>query len=109
MKGLGKYIKKYGKHFTEQLAMSVTNGKWSPSEIMEKAQSMVYYNVTGSTVGDIVFLANYARDTGKSFCKTRHNCVRFALCIVGEYALHDGVMFNKWVGDTKDFDLTPYI
>ena len=109
MKGLRKYIKKHGKHFTEQLAMSVTSGKWSPSEIMEKAQSMVYYNVTGSTVGDIVFLTNYAKDTGKSFYKTRHNCVRFALCIVGEYALHDGVMFNKWVGDTKDFDLTPYI
>ena len=109
MKGLRKYIKKHGKHFTEQLAMSVTKGKWSPSQVMEKAQSMVYYNVTGSTVGDIVFLTNYAKDTGKPFYKTKHNCVKFALCIVGKYTLHDGVMFNKWVGDTRDFDLTPYI
>lgn len=109
MKGLRQYIKKHGKHFTEELAMSVTNGKWDSSEVMEKARSMVYYNVTGSTVGDIVFLTNYAKDTGKSFYKTKHNCVKFALYIVGEYALHDGVMFNKWVGDTRNFDLTPYI
>ena len=109
MKGLRKYIKKHGKHFTEKLAMAVTNGWWDSSQIMEKAQSMVYYNVTGSTVGDIVFLANFVKDTGKPFYKTKHNCVRFALCIVEEYALHDGVMFTKWVGDTKDFDFTPYI
>ena len=109
MKGLEEYVDRHGMHFTEELASEVTNGRWNPSQIMEKAQSMVYYNVTGSTVGDIVFLANYAKDTGKPFYKTRHNCVRFALCVVGEYALHDGVMFTKWVGDAKDFDLTPYI
>ena len=109
MKGLRRYINKHGRHFTEELALSVTGGKWDSSEVMEKAQSMVYYNVTGSTVGDIVFLANYAKDTRKPFYKTKHNCVRFALCIVGEYALHNGVMFTKWVGDTKDVDLTPYI
>ena len=109
MKGLRKYIKKYGRHFTEELAMSVTNGRWDSSQIMEKAQSMVYYNVTGSTIGDIVFLANFAKDTNKSFYRTKHSCVKFALCIVGEYALRDGAMFKKWVGDTKDFDFTPYI
>jgi hypothetical protein len=109
VKGLKRYIKKHGRHFTEELALSVTNGRWRSSEVMEKAQSMVYYNVTGSTVGDMVFLANYAKDTGKPFYRTIHNCVRFALCIVGEYALRNGAMFSKWVGDTKEFDLTPYI
>lgn len=89
--------------------MNVTKGRWNPSEIMEKAESMVYYNVTGSTVGDIVFLTNYVKDTGKSFYKTKYNCVRFALCIVGEYALRDGAMFKKWVGENKDFDFTHYI
>jgi hypothetical protein len=49
--------------------MSVTSGKWSLSEVLEKAQSMVYYNVTGSTIGDIVFLTNYAKDTGKPLLK----------------------------------------
>ena len=109
MKGLRQYIRKHGRHFTEELAMTVTNGRWDSSEIMKKAESMVYYNVTGSTVGDIVFLANYAKDTGKSFYKTKRDCIMFALCIVGEYALRDGAMFNKWIGDTKDFDFTPYI
>lgn len=100
---------KHGRHFTEQLAMTATKGSWSPSEIMEKAETMVYYNVTGSTVGDIVFLTNYAKDTGKSFYRTKHNCVKFALCIVGEYALRDGVMFKKWIGENRGFDLTDYI
>ena len=109
MKGLRQYIRKHGRHFTEELAMTVTKGKWNSSEIMEKAESMVYYNVTGSTVGDIVFLTNYAKNTGKSFYRTKHNCVRFALCIVGEYTLRNGAMFKKWVWDTKHFDLTPYI
>ena len=109
MKGLRQYIRKHGRHFTEELAMTVTKGKWNSSEIMEKAESMVYYNVTGSTVGDIVFLTNYAKDTGKSFYKTKHNCVRFALCVVGEYAFKDGAMFKKWIDGTKDFDFTPFI
>ena len=109
MKGLRKYIKRHGKHFTEELAMTVTKGRWNSSEIMKKAEDIVYYNVTGSTVGDIVFLANYAKDTGKSFYRTKHDCVKFALCTVGEYAFRDGCIFNKWVGDTKHFDFTPYI
>ena len=98
MKGLRQYIRKHGRHFTEELAMTITRGRWNPSEIMEKAESMVYYNVTGSTVGDIVFLANYAKGTNKPLYRTMHNCVRFALCIVGEYSLRKGVMFNKWGG-----------
>ena len=109
MKGLRQYIRKHGRHFTVELALTATKGKWNSSEVMEKAETMVYYNVTDSTVGDIVFLTNFAKDTGKSFYKTKHNCVRFALCIVGEYALRNGAMFKKWVGDTKDFDFTPYI
>ena len=109
MKGLRQYIRKHGRHFTEELAITITKGRWGSSEIMKKAESMVYYNVTGSTIGDIVFLANYAKDTDNSLYRTKHNCVKFALCIVGEYALRDGAMFSKWVGDTKEFDLTPYI
>lgn len=109
MKGLKQYIRKHGKHFTEELAMNATGGRWSREDIMDKVESQVYYNVTGSTVGDIIFLVNFAKDSGRSFLRTKHQCVKFALCIVGEYAMHDGVMFSKWVGDTKDFDLTQYI
>lgn len=109
MKGLRQYIRKHGKHFTEKLAMSATKGNWSKEDIMDKVEAQVYYNVTGSTVGDIVFLVNFAKDSGKASLKTKHQCIRFALYVVGEYAMHDGVMFSKWVGDTKDFDLTDYI
>lgn len=109
MKGLRQYIRKHGRHFTEELAMSATKGRWTTEEIMPKVESLVYYNVTGSTVGDIVFLVNFAKDSGKSFLKTKRQCIKFALCIVGEYAMHDGVMFNKWVGDTSRFDLTEYV
>jgi hypothetical protein len=108
MKGLRQYVRKHGNHFTEELAMTVTRGRWTSSEIMEKAESMVYYNVTGSTVGDIVFLTNYAKNTGESFYRTKHSCVKFALNIIEEYALRE-TMFIKWVGDNKDFDLTEYI
>lgn len=109
MKGLRQYIKKHGRHFTEELAITITKGRWSSSEIMKKAESMVYYNVTGSTIGDIVFMTNYAKDTGKPFYKTKHNCIRFALDIAGDYALRDGAMFKKWIGNTRNFDLTPYV
>ena len=109
MKGLKKYIKKHGRHFTEELAMGATGGRWNRKDIIDEVESHVYYNVTGSTVGDIIFLVNFAKDSGRPFLRTKHQCVKFALCIVGEYAMHDGVMFSKWVGDTKDFDLTQYI
>ena len=109
MKGIKQYIKKHGRHFTEELAMSATKGRWNTEEIMPKVETYVYYNVTGSTIGDIVYLVNFAKDSGRSFLKTKHQCIKFALCIVGEYALREGAMFKKWVGDTRQFDLTEYI
>ena len=57
----------------------------------------------------IILLQSYKRMEEKPFYRTKHNCVNFALCVVGEYALRDGAMFRKWVGDTKEFNLTPYI
>lgn len=109
MKGLKQYIKKHGRHFTEELAVNTTKGRWGKEDIINKAEAQVYYNVTDSTIGDMVFLVNFAKDSGRPFLRTKHQCIKFALCIIGEYAMRDGVMFNKWVVDTKDFDLTPYI
>jgi len=109
MKGLRQYIRKHGKHFTEELAMTVTKGKWNSSEIMEKAESMVYYNVTGSTIGDIVFLTNYAGNEGTSFHRTKHNCIRHALHIIEDYTFREGAIFSMWIKETNDFDFTPYI
>lgn len=109
MKGLKQYIRKHGKHFTEKLAMSATKGKWNTEEIVSKVETYVYYNITESTVGDIVFLVNFAKDSGRDFLKTKHQCIKFALCIVGEYAMHGGVIFSKWAMDKKDFDLTEFV
>ena len=109
MKGLRKYIKKHGKHFTEELAISITSGRISPFEVMEMAQNIVYYNVTGSTDGDIVFLANHAKDCGNSSCRSKYRCVKAALGIVGEYSFSGGATFDSWLVNNKDFDFTPYI
>ena len=109
MKGLKQYIRKHGRHFTEELAIDATGGRWGKEDILDKVETYVYYNVTESTVGDILFLVNFAKDSGKPCLKTKHQCIKFALYIVGEYAMHDGVMFDKWADHATDFDLTHYI
>ena len=58
MKGLRQYIKKHGKHFTEELAYKTAGKRWSSTQIEKATQREVYYNVTASTLGDIVYLAN---------------------------------------------------
>lgn len=57
MKGLKRYIRKHGKHFTEELALAVAD-KWSVEQVMNSAQKKVYYNITSATDGDIAYLAN---------------------------------------------------
>lgn len=109
MKGLRQYIRKHGWHFTEELAMDVTNGRWDSSEVMGKVEGMVYYNVTDSTVGDMVFLVNYAKNIDKPIYRTKYHCLKFALCVVDNYAFKEGTMFRKWTEEAKDFDFTPYI
>ena len=111
MKGLKRYIAKHGRHFTEELASAVTRRNWNPSKIEQEAQKRVYYNVTGTTLGDMV----YMMDT-------------FQYYLNGDYTLRKGInMMLSWIGDynkagspfcmwvtvseyhKEDFDLTPYI
>lgn len=56
MKGLRKYIAKHGRHFTPELAAKVLDCKWNASEVEIASDRVVYYNVSGATLGDIVFL-----------------------------------------------------
>ena len=107
MKGLRKYIKAHGRHFTEELAMAVTCHKWSPGQIEKATQRKVWYNVTGSTLGDLVYLVNEIYKDWKF--KTLSKCLVYPLYIVGDYRLYGGVVFDDWLEDNKDFDLTPYI
>lgn len=109
MRGLKRYIRRHGRHFTEELALHATGGSWNSSRVLKKASGMVYYNVTGSTVGDMVFLANLPKDSGLPFSRTLQGCIKFALSIIGDYSFHDGRVFDRWTLENKDFDFTPFI
>lgn len=108
MKGLKEYIRKHGIHFTEQLAMDVTRRKWNPSKVEKDAQKKVYYNVTGSTRGDMVYLM----DMFYCFQYTEGKCINLMLKWVGDYNRTNSP-FCIWLStvslDNREFDFTPYI
>lgn len=111
MKGLGAYIKKHGKHFTEELAYEVVGKRWSGRQIQKAAQHRVYYNVTGSTLGDMIYLTNSMGN--KWDILKMPTCITFTLFIVGEFKYYGGVVFDTWLKDLEEsklaFDFTPYI
>ncbi len=106
MKGLKEYLARHGRHLTERLVMDSIKIKWNTAEVMETSETMVYYNVTGSTVGDMVYLANeyHAR------CPKHHKarCVRYALETIGDAAL-EGHAFDRWLERGCCIDLVRYI
>ena len=103
MKGLDRYIRKHGKHFTEKLAYKVAGRRWSGRQIEKAAQRKVYYNVTDSTDGDMFFLVNYF---GTRFNKI--DAINLMLTLVGDY-YSTGLAFMYWCSTNEDFDLTAYI
>lgn len=108
MKGLKEYIKKHGKHFTEQLAYDATMKKWSSKEIETTAQSKVYYNVTSSTLGDMVYLVHIVyKAYPKEYCRKDY-CVDYALAVIGDVDYKESA-FSNWILTIRDFDFTPYI
>ena len=103
MKGLDKYIKKHGKHFTEELAYDIVGHTWSYEEIYEALQKKVYYNISGCTSGDIVYCVN-----GMGF-ETKKEFVSFLLrCIMCDMGISDK-LFDSWIMCHGDFDFTHYI
>ena len=107
MKGLREYIRKHGRHFTEELAYKAAGRKYSASQVERAAQRKVYYNVTGSTLGDMVYLTNCTYN-GWGFTTISGN-ISYTLYFVGNYKHHGGVLFNEWLHGLEDFDFTPYI
>jgi hypothetical protein len=110
MKGLHQYIDKHGNHFTVKLALKAAGNKWDEDAIKKAFQKRVYYNVTGATLGDIVFLTNhYHSNIGESFT----NCIGYSLRNIGDYGNYGGKVFTDWLLKIvclgKDFDFTPYI
>ena len=111
MKGLEEYINVHGNHFTEKLALDVSKNKWDISKIEKSSQSKVYYNVTGSTIGDMV----YMMDMFKYFLSdqyTNNKCITLMLKWVGDHS-KTGSPFCIWLStivlDHKEFDFTSYI
>ena len=109
MKGLEKYIHKHGKHFTEELALAVTDGRWNALRVEKAAQKRVYYNVTDSTIGDMVFLTNMVYIKNAKPLDNFNKCIDYMLVCVGNFKLYGGVTFDDWLKVMEDFDFTPYI
>lgn len=109
MKGLKEYTEKHGNHFTEQLALAVTDGRWDGVKVEKAAQRKVYYNVTGSTLGDMVYLVNKVHSDGLLVKDTIVQCVAFMLCVISSYGNGRDAAFSDWLEDMTDFDFTPYI
>lgn len=118
MKGLNEYIKKHGKHFTEDLAYDAAfSKKWNKKQIEDVLQGMVWYNVTGSTIGDIIYLVNecYDDENFMGYGK-KHKCISYTLLYIGDFKNYGGKLFDEWLEEMKqhrvirdNFDFTPYI
>lgn len=111
MKGLKEYIKKHGCHFTKELAHAVCKVNWDSQKIMKSAQKHVYYNVTGSTEGDMLYLM----DMFHYFLSdqyTWNQSLRLTLMWVEDYHKTGGP-FCTWMSrivlNKEDFDFTHYI
>lgn len=107
MKGLRKYIRKHGRHFTEELAYEAAGRKYNARQVEKAAQKKVYYNVTGSTLGDMVYLTN-SNFNGWGFSSISGS-INYTLYFVGQYKFHGGFLFEQWLHGLDDFDFTPYI
>ena len=118
MKGLEEYIKVHGRHFTEELAYDVSlSKKWNKRQIEDVIQRKVWYNVTGSTMGDIVYLINrYYDDKDFIGYGKKSKCVTYTLLYIGDFRNYGSRLFDEWLDEVTqyeffrdNFDFTPYI
>lgn len=114
MKGLNKYLRKHGYHFTKELVENAIPLRWDVDSIMEAAQKKVYYNVTGATSGDMAYLAHWLYDNdGWPQAHDKKSCVDWTLWFIGDFDKHISYFFVTWlsyiVKDKRKFDFTPYI
>ena len=112
MKGLRKYIRKHGKHFTEELAYKIAGKRWNAQQIEHAIQKKVYYNVTESTIGDMVYMVNEVYSIKHRHTSLRE-CAKYTIGIVGDYQYYGGILFMEWLKEMKtadnDFDFRDYI
>lgn len=110
MKGLEEYIKAHGMHFTDRLATDLSDGRWTITRVRKTTQKKIYYNVTKSTFGDMLYIIDMVCSSQKT---SVNEGVRYALDIVGDFYVGEGYAFGHFINslilDDKDFDFTPYI
>lgn len=114
MKGLEEYLKKHGYHFTKRLANAVVSGKWDVDTVMENAQKHVYYNVIGSTSGDMCYMVYWLyRHDGWPQAHDKRSSIKTMLWMVGNHTVSSRYFFSEWLGnkarERSDFDFTPYL
>lgn len=73
------------------------------SEVERASDKVVYYNVSGATLGDMVFLVNLF-----SYSLPKRRCIKYALDIIGDVNTND-YAFNAWLLSNEDIDLNGYI
>lgn len=106
MKGLEEYIKRHGRHLTERLALDSTVVRWDAAKVRKAVEGRVYYNVTGFTVGDMVYLVNeyHARYPRPH----KAQCIKYVLRVVEDVTL-EGKAFGDWLAKGSTVDLGRYI
>lgn len=105
MKNLDAYIEKHGNHFTVELVNDIMPIRFNSTYIISTSQKKVWYNVTGSTFGDMMYLTNVYYHRGHS----KGRCIMLMLENVGDY-FRGGKAFSAWIASGEnDFDFTPYI
>ena len=107
MKGLREYVKKHGMHFTEKLALDAIPLRWDAEKVKQATQKKVYYNVTGASSGDMLYLVGIANK------KTLDKCIDFMINVISDYGFSDGLVFSAWYclreACKDNVDLTEYI
>lgn len=115
--GFQSYIKRNGRHFTNQLAvyasslMKNSDGSshsWNAAAVREaskKSAEALDNFPPKATLGDLTYLANMAY---ADFCPdllTEAQCIDFALHTAMDIDGYEGMIFNRWLSDVMGQDL----
>lgn len=112
IRGKWKYIRKYGRHLTEQLVESLLPCVWNVPTVLESLQKKVYYNVTSSTTGDVLYMMNYARYLCNDHL-SKNDATDKTISVIGDYEKGKNAAFESFLKyieyHMKEFDFSPYI
>lgn len=88
-----------GKHLTEEMVYKVLPIRWDSYDILKTAQRRVYYNVVGATVGDILYITNYAY---YKYGWNKERCISHTLHIIGNYRVGKEYAFKLYCRESAE-------